>query len=119
VDRRFFGTFVEHMGRGIYGGIYEPDHPTADNWGFRSDVAELVRELGASVVRYPGDNFVSGYGQEAHPIGVRVAVALAAGVQAFGDLKVDGAWAIAEADPYATNSTDAERVVPLAGRSDA
>ncbi|MDQ3616999.1 MAG: alpha-L-arabinofuranosidase, partial [Actinomycetota bacterium] len=61
VDRRLFGTFVEHMGRCVYGGIYEPGHPTADTEGFRQDVAELVRELGPSVVRYPGGNFVSGY----------------------------------------------------------
>jgi alpha-N-arabinofuranosidase len=61
VDRRLFGTFVEHMGRCVYTGIHEPDHPTADALGFRRDVADLVRELGATVVRYPGGNFVSGY----------------------------------------------------------
>ena len=64
VDARVFGSFVEHMGRAIYGGIYEPDHPTADDEGFRGDVLELVRELGVSVVRYPGGNFVSGYDWE-------------------------------------------------------
>jgi alpha-N-arabinofuranosidase len=61
VDRRLFGSFVEHMGRCVYTGIYEPDHPTADEHGFRGDVLELVRRLGATVVRYPGGNFVSGY----------------------------------------------------------
>ena len=61
VDRRLFGSFVEHMGRCVYTGIYEPDHPTADDHGFRGDVLELVRELGPTVVRYPGGNFVSGY----------------------------------------------------------
>ncbi|GAB3820592.1 alpha-N-arabinofuranosidase [Tessaracoccus terricola] len=64
VNRRLFGTFVEHMGRCVYTGIYEPDHPTADEHGFRGDVAELVRELGATVARYPGGNFVSGYNWE-------------------------------------------------------
>lgn len=64
IDRRIFGTFVEHMGRCVYEGIYEPSHPTADEEGFRGDVAELVRELGATVVRYPGGNFVSGYNWE-------------------------------------------------------
>jgi alpha-N-arabinofuranosidase len=59
--RRLFGSFVEHMGRCVYTGIYEPDHPTADANGFRQDVAELVRELGPTVVRYPGGNFVSNY----------------------------------------------------------
>ena len=61
LDRRLFGTFVEHMGRCVYTGIYEPGHPTADEHGFRGDVLDLVRELGATVVRYPGGNFVSGY----------------------------------------------------------
>src|SRR4051812_4753262 len=61
VDRRLFGSFVEHMGRCVYTGIYEPGHPTADEFGFRGDVADLVDELGVTVVRYPGGNFVSGY----------------------------------------------------------
>lgn len=61
VDRRLFGSFAEHMGRCVYTGLYEPDHPTATSRGFRSDVLDLVRELGASIVRYPGGNFVSGY----------------------------------------------------------
>jgi alpha-N-arabinofuranosidase len=61
VNRRIFGSFVEHMGRGVYGGLYEPEHPAADEDAFRSDVLALVRELGVSIVRYPGGNFVSGY----------------------------------------------------------
>ena len=61
VHRRLFGAFVEHMGRCVYTGIYEPGHPTADPDGFRADVLDLVRELGVTVVRYPGGNFVSGY----------------------------------------------------------
>jgi len=61
VHRRLFGSFVEHMGRTVYTGIFEPGHPTADEDGFRTDVLELVRELGVTVVRYPGGNFVSGY----------------------------------------------------------
>jgi alpha-N-arabinofuranosidase len=64
VDSRVFGSFVEHMGRAVYGGIYEPGHPTADADGFRGDVLSLVRELGISIVRYPGGNFVSGYDWE-------------------------------------------------------
>jgi alpha-N-arabinofuranosidase len=64
VDPRLFGSFVEHMGRAVYGGIYEPSHPTADAQGFRGDVLELVRELGVTIVRYPGGNFVSGYDWE-------------------------------------------------------
>ncbi|MFT7722445.1 MAG: alpha-N-arabinofuranosidase [Roseateles sp.] len=64
LDRRLFGVFVEHLGRGVYGGIYEPGHPTADELGFRNDVAELTRELGATIVRYPGGNFLSGHDWE-------------------------------------------------------
>lgn len=61
VDRRLFGSFVEHMGRCVYGGIFEPGHAEADVAGYRLDVAKLVGELGVTVVRYPGGNFVSGY----------------------------------------------------------
>lgn len=61
VDRRMFGSFVEHLGRCVYGGIYEPEHETADANGFRGDVKELIRELGVTGIRYPGGNFVSGY----------------------------------------------------------
>jgi alpha-N-arabinofuranosidase len=61
IDRRLFGSFVEHMGRCVYTGIYEPTHPRADPSGFRSDVSALVEELGVSLVRYPGGNFLSGY----------------------------------------------------------
>ena len=61
VTRRLFGSFVEHLGRCVYTGIFEPGHATADEDGFRTDVLALTRELGVSVVRYPGGNFVSGY----------------------------------------------------------
>ena len=61
LNRRIFGAFVEHMGRCVYGGIYEPDHPTADEHGFRGDVARPRPRARAAVVRYPGGNFVSGY----------------------------------------------------------
>ena len=60
-DPRLFGSFVEHLGRGVYGGIYEPGHASATPDGFRDDVLDLVRELGVTFVRYPGGNFVSGY----------------------------------------------------------
>ncbi|MFM2091282.1 MAG: hypothetical protein RLZZ127_1771 [Planctomycetota bacterium] len=64
VDPRLFGSFVEHLGRAVYGGLYEPGHPTADADGFRTDVLALVRELGVTIVRYPGGNFVSNYAWE-------------------------------------------------------
>ncbi len=63
-DRRLFGAFVEHLGRCVYGGMYEPGHPTATPEGFRGDVLELVRELAPTILRYPGGNFVSGYNWE-------------------------------------------------------
>jgi alpha-N-arabinofuranosidase len=63
-DPRLFGAFVEHLGRCVYGGIFEPGHPTADERGFRRDVLELVRELAPTIIRYPGGNFVSGYNWE-------------------------------------------------------
>ena len=56
-----YGSFIEHLGRVVYGGIYEPDHPTANELGFRQDVLQLVRELNVPIVRYPGGNFVSGF----------------------------------------------------------
>ena len=61
VHDRVFGGFVEHMGRGVYGGLFDPEHRSADAEGYRRDVLDLVRELGITMVRYPGGNFVSGY----------------------------------------------------------
>jgi len=61
VNRRLFGSFVEHPGRAVTHGIYEPSHQSANEQGFRKDVIDLVAELGVSVIRYPGGNFVSGY----------------------------------------------------------
>jgi alpha-N-arabinofuranosidase len=61
LNRRIFGSFVEHLGRCVYNGIYEPEHPTANDDGFRLDVVDLVRELGSTTIRYPGGNFVSGF----------------------------------------------------------
>ena len=64
IDPRIYGSFIEHIGRAVYGGIYEPSHPEADADGFRKDVLELVKALGVPAVRYPGGNFVSGYNWE-------------------------------------------------------
>lgn len=61
VDKRIYGSFVEHLGRAVYGGVYQPGHPSADGEGFRQDVLDLVRELQVPIVRYPGGNFVSNY----------------------------------------------------------
>ena len=61
INRDIFGGFAEHLGRHIYGGIYEPGSPLADEKGFRTDVLAAVRRLKMPVIRYPGGNFVSGY----------------------------------------------------------
>lgn len=61
IDDRLYSSFIEHMGRAVYTGIYEPEHQTADQDGFRQDTKELIRPLALSYIRYPGGNFVSGY----------------------------------------------------------
>ncbi|MDZ4046614.1 MAG: alpha-L-arabinofuranosidase, partial [Rhodoglobus sp.] len=89
VPRRLFGSFVEHMGRCVYTGIYEPGHPQADARGFRRDVLALVKEMGPTVVRYPGGNFVSGYRWED-------------GVGPAEDrpVRLDGAWHTVETNAF-------------------
>ena len=61
IDPRLYSSFIEHMGRAVYTGIYEPDHPSADEAGLRRDVLELVKPLNLPLIRYPGGNFLSGY----------------------------------------------------------
>jgi alpha-L-arabinofuranosidase len=91
-DPRLFGAFVEHLGRCVYGGIFEPGHPTADAQGFRQDVLELVRELGPTIIRYPGGNFVSGYNWEdgVGPVSER-------------PRRLDLAWMSTETNQFGTN----------------
>jgi alpha-N-arabinofuranosidase len=92
IDRRLFGAFVEHMGRCVYTGIFEPGHPTADAKGFRQDVADLTKELGVTIVRYPGGNFLSGYNWED---GV--------GPAAERPRRLDLAWFSTETNAFGTN----------------
>jgi len=61
LDRHIFGSFLEHLGRAIYEGIYDPGSRLADANGFRTDVMREVHTLGVPIIRYPGGNFVSGY----------------------------------------------------------
>jgi alpha-L-arabinofuranosidase len=61
LDPNMFGSFLEHLGRAIYEGIYDPGSPLSDASGFRKDVMEEVSHLGVPIIRYPGGNFVSGY----------------------------------------------------------
>jgi alpha-N-arabinofuranosidase len=92
IDPRLYGSFIEHLGRAVYGGIYEPDHAEADEHGFRRDVLALVRELNVSVVRYPGGNFVSGYHWED---GV--------GSKNERPRRLDPAWRTIETNQFGTN----------------
>jgi len=64
ISDRLFGSFIEHLGRAVYTGIYEPGHSLADKDGFRSDVIDLIKKLNVPIVRYPGGNFLSGYNWE-------------------------------------------------------
>jgi alpha-N-arabinofuranosidase len=61
LDRNIFGSFLEHLGRAIYEGIYDPNSKFADANGFRKDVLEEIQKLQIPIIRYPGGNFVSGY----------------------------------------------------------
>ena len=61
LDRNIFGSFIEHLGRAVYEGIYEPGSKFADSNGFRTDVLKEIKGLGVPIIRYPGGNFVSGY----------------------------------------------------------
>ncbi len=92
IDDRIYGSFIEHMGRVVYSGIYEPKHPLADENGFRSDVLTAVREMGVKAVRYPGGNFVSTYHWEdgVGPVSKR-------------PKKIDLAWRSIETNEFGTN----------------
>lgn len=61
VDKRIYGSFIEHLGRAVYDGIYDPNHASADSLGFREDVKQMVKELDVPIIRYPGGNFVSNF----------------------------------------------------------
>jgi len=64
IDKRIYGSFLEHIGRCIYGGVYDPGNKLSDEQGFRKDVLALIKEIDVPIVRYPGGNFVSGYNWE-------------------------------------------------------
>jgi len=92
LDRNLFGSFLEHLGRAVYGGVYEPGSKLADANGFRKDVLEEVRRLGVPVIRYPGGNFVSGYDWRD---GV--------GPKSARPRVLDRAWNTAETNQFGTN----------------
>ena len=92
IDRRVFGSFIEHLGRAVYGGIYEPGHPMADENGLRMDVIKMINELDVPIVRYPGGNFVSGYNWEdgVGPLEIRPP-------------RLELAWGVTEPNKFGTN----------------
>ena len=92
VDKRIYGSFLEHLGRAVYEGIYQPGNPHANEQGFRKDVIKLIKEIGVPVVRYPGGNFVSGYHWED---GV--------GEKASRPSKLDLAWQVIETNEFGLN----------------
>lgn len=92
IDKRIYGSFIEHLGRAVYGGIYQPDSPFADEQGMRSDVIDLIHKLNVPVVRYPGGNFVSGYNWED---GV--------GPKSERPEKIDLAWGVIETNQFGLN----------------
>lgn len=92
IDRRIYGSFLEHLGRAVYEGVYQPGHPTADEQGFRQDTLDLVKELGVPVVRYPGGNFVSNYRWED---GV--------GPRENRPSRIEPAWSVVETNEFGLN----------------
>lgn len=92
IDERIYGSFVEHLGRCVYEGIYQPGHPAADEKGLRQDVAASIRELNVPVTRYPGGNFVSGYRWED-----------SVGPKEQRPSKIDLAWRVVESNQFGLN----------------
>lgn len=92
IDERLYGSFIEHMGRAVYTGIYEPDYPSSDKKGFRQDVIDLIAPLNIPIIRYPGGNFVSGYRWED---GV--------GPKASRPVRPELAWSAIETNQIGTN----------------
>lgn len=89
IDPRVYGSFVEHLGRCVYEGIYQPESPFADETGIRQDVTQLIKELNVPITRYPGGNFVSGYKWED-----------SVGPKAERPAKIDLAWRVIESNQF-------------------
>ena len=92
IDRRIYGSFIEHLGRAVYEGIYQPESPFADEQGFRKDTLELVKECNVPIVRYPGGNFVSGFKWED-----------SVGPKDQRPAQVDLAWQVVESNQFGLN----------------
>ena len=92
IDRRIYGSFIEHLGRAVYDGIYQPGMNFSDEQGFRKDTLELVKELQVPIVRYPGGNFVSGFQWED-----------SVGPKEARPRRVDLAWQVIESNQFGLN----------------
>ena len=92
VDKRIYGSFIEHLGRAVYGGIYQEGLASSDEQGFRKDTLELVKELEVPIVRYPGGNFVSGFHWED-----------SVGPKALRPARTDLAWRVIETNQFGLN----------------
>jgi alpha-N-arabinofuranosidase len=92
VDPNLFGNFTEHLGRCIYGGIFEENSPLSDADGYRKDVMDATRQLGVTLLRWPGGNFVSGYNWK-DGIGPRDQ----------RPVRPEGAWGSTESNRFGTN----------------
>lgn len=92
VHPHLFGNFAEHLGRCIYGGLYEPGSKLADDDGYRKDVMEAIKGLGVTLLRWPGGNFVSGYNWK-DGIGPRQ----------FRPVRPEGAWGALEPNTFGTD----------------
>ena len=91
-DKRIYGSFIEHLGRAVYEGIYQEGSPLSDEQGFRKDTLELVKELQVPIVRYPGGNFVSGFHWED-----------SVGPKAQRPSRTDLAWGVIETNQFGLN----------------
>ena len=89
VDKRIFGSFIEHLGRAVYEGIYQPGNKFADKDGYRKDTLKLIREIDVPIVRYPGGNFVSGFHWED-----------SVGPVAKRPRRIDPAWGVIETNEF-------------------
>ncbi|MDD3279329.1 MAG: alpha-N-arabinofuranosidase [Lachnospiraceae bacterium] len=92
IDKRIFGSFIEHLGRAVYQGIYQEGCDFSDEQGFRKDTLALVKELQVPIVRYPGGNFVSGFRWED-----------SVGPKALRPARTELAWTVIESNQFGLN----------------
>ena len=92
VDKRIYGSFIEHLGRAVYGGIYQKGSSLSDENGFRKDTLELIKEIDVPIIRYPGGNFVSAYKWED-----------SVGPVAERPKRVELAWQVIESNEFGLN----------------